>query len=161
AGNQATSYYATGNPSEPNYTALGGADDFGIVDDAQWNCYASDANAPTDLPLPDNTQPGLQSSPFKLGPTNSTCRAAAQAPDNHNSTARPNLFNAINAAGMTWRTYSESMNPGQDFRTDSVADPAVLAQDHVYQPNTIGGNAAVVGDVNLILPMPGGLYKTK
>jgi len=30
AGNQFTSYFATGNPSEPNYTALGGADDFGI-----------------------------------------------------------------------------------------------------------------------------------
>ena len=33
AGNQFTNYYATGNPSEPNYTALGGADDFGITND--------------------------------------------------------------------------------------------------------------------------------
>ena len=59
AGNRVASYYATGNPSEPNYTALGGADDFGIVDDNQWNCDATGANAPQDLPLPTNTQPGL------------------------------------------------------------------------------------------------------
>ena len=38
-----SSYYATGNPSEPNYTALGGADDFGITDDSQWNCDATGA----------------------------------------------------------------------------------------------------------------------
>src|SRR5471030_1986260 len=43
AGNQLTSYYATGNPSEPNYTAIGGADDFGITDDSQWNCDAAGA----------------------------------------------------------------------------------------------------------------------
>ena len=45
ANNQFTSYFATGNPSEPNYTALGGADDFGITDDSQWNCDATGANA--------------------------------------------------------------------------------------------------------------------
>ena len=52
ANNQFTNYFATGNPSEPNYTALGGADDFGITDDNQWNCDATGANAPQDLPLP-------------------------------------------------------------------------------------------------------------
>ena len=154
AGNQATSYYATGNPSEPNYTALGGADDFGIADDSQWNCDATGANAPQDLPLPDNTQPGLASSPFQA-----TCTQAAAV--NHNIVGKPNLFNAISAAGMTWRTYNESMNPGQDIRTDSVADAAVIAQDTVYQPGTVGGNAAVIGNPNLLLPLPAGLYKTK
>lgn len=151
AGNQLTSYYATGNPSEPNYTALGGADDFGITDDSQWNCGATGANAPTDT-LPVNTVAGLASSPF-TSPCSSTV--------NHNIIGRPNLFNALTSAGLQWRTYSESMNPGQDFRTDSVADANVLAQDHVYQPNTMGGNAAVVGNSQLVLPMPAGLYKTK
>src|SRR5471032_1791881 len=84
-GNQAASYYATGNPSEPNYTALGGADDFGIADDSQCNCDATGANAPTDLPLPDNTQPGLASSPFKP-----TCTQTAAV--NHNIVGKPNLF---------------------------------------------------------------------
>src|ERR1019366_5279259 len=154
AGNQATSYYATGNPSEPNYTALGGADDFGIADDSQWNCDATGANAPQDLPLPDNTQAGLGSSPFAA-----TCTQAAAV--NHNIVGKPNLFNAISAAGMTWRTYSESMNPGQDFRTDSVTDATVIAQDNVYQPGTVGGNAAAIGNPNLLLPLPAGLYKTK
>ncbi|WP_431047366.1 phosphoesterase [Roseateles sp. L2-2] len=154
SGNQLTSYYATGNPSEPNYTALGGADDFGITDDSQWNCDATGANAVTDLPLPDKTQPGLASSPFAA-----SCTQTAAV--NHNIVGKPNLFNAITAAGMTWRTYSESMNPGQDFRTDSVADAAVTAVDNVYAPGTLNNNTAAVGNAGLTLPMPAGLYKTK
>ncbi|ANH68222.1 phosphoesterase [Mitsuaria sp. 7] len=154
AGNQLTSYYATGNPSEPNYTALGGADDFGITDDSQWNCDATGANAVQDLPVPDKTQPGLASSPFAA-----SCTQTAAV--NHNIVGKPNLFNAITAAGMTWRTYSESMNPGQDFRTDSVADAAVTAADNVYAPGTINNNTAAVGTSGLTLPMPAGLYKTK
>ena len=154
SGNQLTSYYATGNPSEPNYTALGGADDFGITDDSQWNCDATGANAVQDLPVPDKTQPGLASSPFAA-----SCTQTAAV--NHNIVGKPNLFNAIAAAGMTWRTYSESMNPGQDFRTDSVADAAVTAADNVYAPGTINGNTVAVGTSGLTLPMPAGLYKTK
>jgi hypothetical protein len=157
AGNQATSYYATGNPSEPNYTALGGADDFGIADDNQWNCNATGANAPTDAFLPVNTVPGLASSPFKPTAT-ASCGTSTT---NHNIVGQPNVFNAISAAGMTWRTYNESMNPGQDVRTDSVADAAVIAQDNVYQPGTVGGNAAVIGNPNLLLPLPAQLYRTK
>ena len=153
AGNIANSYFATGNPSEPNYTALGGGDDFGIIDDSQWNCDATGANAVQDLPTPDNSQPGLGASPFTA-----TC---TQNKANHNITGKPNLFNAITAAGMTWRTYSESMNPGQDFRTDSVADPAVFALDNIYPPGTLNGNATALGTPNLQLPLPGGLYKTK
>ena len=154
AGNQFTSYYATGNPSEPNYTALGGGDDFGISDDSQWNCDATGANAPEDLPLPDNTQPGLASSPFKA-----TCTQTAAV--NHNIKNRPNLFNALAARGMTWRTYNESMNPGQDLRTDSVADAGVTANDNVYAPGTTGANATQVGNASLVFQMPAGLYKTK
>jgi hypothetical protein len=154
AGNQLTSYYATGNPSEPNYTALGGADDFGISDDSQWNCDATGANAVQDLPVPDNTQPGLASSPFAT-----TCTQAAAV--NHNITGKPNLFNALTAAGLNWRTYNESTNPGQDLRTDSVTDAAVIAQDNVYAPGTSGGNTTAIGNAQLTLPMPAGLYKTK
>lgn len=152
-GNQFTSYYATGNPSEPNYTALGGGDDFGISDDSQWNCDATGANAVKDLPLPDNTQPGLASSPFKP-----VCAQTAAV--NHNITA-PNLFNTLTSQGLTWRTYSESMNPGQDFRIDSVTDNAVTANDNVYPAGTVGTNTAPLGDPALVLPMPAGLYKTK
>jgi len=154
AGNQLTSYFATGNPSEPNYTALGGADDFGITDDSQWNCDATGANAVQDLPVPDKTQPGLQNSPFAA-----TCTQAVGV--NHNITGKPNLFNALTAAGLTWRTYNESINPGQDYRTDSVADAAVVAPDHVYAPGTLAGNTAQVGTTGLNLPLPAGLYKTK
>jgi hypothetical protein len=158
ANNFVASYYATGNPSEPNYTALGGGDDFGIVDDSQWNCAATGANAPQDTPLPTKTQPGLGSSPFSDPPTGCTTGGA-----NHNIVNKPNLFNAITAAGMSWRTYSESMNPGQDFRTDSVADTAVTALDNVYAPGTLGttNNASQVGTTGLVLPLPAGLYKTK
>ncbi len=154
AGNQFTSYFATGNPSEPNYTALGGADDFGISDDSQWNCDATGANAPQDLPLPTNTQPGLAKSPFAA-----TCTQTVGV--NHNLVNRANLFNALTSNGMSWRTYSESMNPGQDFRTDSVADSAVVATDDVYPPGTLAGNTTTIGNPNLNIPLPAGLYKTK
>ncbi|MEA3149619.1 MAG: hypothetical protein QOD56_558 [Gammaproteobacteria bacterium] len=151
-GNQFTSYFATGNPSEPNYTALGGADDWGITDDNQWNCGATGANAVQDLPVPDKTQPGLASSPFSTACTQAT---------NHNIVGRVNLFNALTSKGMTWRTYAESMNPGQDVRTDSVADGKVTAKDHVYPPGTLGGNASQIGSSTLNLTVPAGLYKTK
>ena len=154
ANNYVSSYYATGQPSEPNYTALGGADDWGITDDSQWNCDATGPNAPQDLPLPTNTQPGLASSPFAA-----TCTQSVGV--NHNIVGRQNVFTAVTAAGMTWRSYSESMNPGQDFRTDSVADSAVIAPDEVYPPGTVNGNTATIGNPNLLLPLPAGLYKTK
>lgn len=121
AGNQLSSYYATGNPSEPNYTALGGADDFGITDDSQWNCDATGANAVQDVE-PTKTQPGLANSPFT-----SPCTQAAAV--NHNITGKPNLFTALTNSGLNWRTYNESTNPGQDLRTDGIADPAVTAKD--------------------------------
>jgi hypothetical protein len=152
--NQFTNYYATGNPSEPNYTALGGADDFGITNDNQWNCNATGANAPQDLPLPTPDQSGLASSPFTA-----TCSDSAGV--NHNILNRPNLFNALTTAGMAWRTYNESTNPGQDFRTDSAPDSAVLGNDHVYAPGTLNGNTTTVGDSNGLIPLPGGTYKTK
>jgi hypothetical protein len=53
------------------------------------------------------------------------------------------------------------MNPGQDARTDSVADPAVVAPDNVYLPGTLNGNTTQVGDSNGLLPLPAGTYKTK
>lgn len=152
-GNQAANYFATGNPSEPNYTALGGGDDFGITDDSQWNCDATGPNAPTDAFIPDNSHPGLASSPFAA-----TCTQHSAV---HNIVGRPNLFTSLSSRGMTWRTYNESMNPGQDPRTDSVTDPGVTAQDYVYPAGTLNGNAASIGDPNLVLPMPAGLYKTK
>jgi hypothetical protein len=107
------------------------------------------------LPLPANTQPGLAKSPFAVPCTNDTSGV------NHNITGHANLFNALTSAGMGWRTYSESTNPGQDLRTDSVADPAITAADHVYAAGTLNGNTAAIGDPNLVLPFPAGLYKTK
>jgi hypothetical protein len=104
--------------------------------------------------VPDNTQPGLASSPFAAA-----CTQASAV--YHNIVGKPNLFNALTAAGMSWRSYSESMNPGQDFRTDSVADAAVIAQDNVYAPGTLSNNATAVGTPGLNLPLPAGLYKTK
>ena len=154
ANNQFTSYFATGNPSEPNYTALGGADDFGITDDSQWNCDATGANAVQDLPTPDKSTPGNARSTFAA-----TCSQSSGV--NHNIVGHPNLFNALTANGMSWRTYSESMNPGQDVRADSVADAAVLAHDDIYPPGTVAGNATQIGNTALLLPMAAGLYKTK
>jgi tRNA (Thr-GGU) A37 N-methylase len=53
ANNQFVSYFATGNPSEPNRIAMTAGDVFGITDDSAWNCMPVDdtADAPED-PLP-------------------------------------------------------------------------------------------------------------
>jgi len=149
-GNQFTSYFATGNPSEPNYTALGGADDWGLTDDNQWNCGATGANAVQDTVIPTNAVAGLANSPF----TNPCAQST-----NHNIVGRANLFNALTANGLSWRTYSESMNPGQDFRTDSIGDTSITVPDHLY--NGTLPNGASAGDANLKLPLPAQLYRTK
>jgi hypothetical protein len=137
---QFTSYYATGNPSEPNRVAVSAADDFGITDDSAWNCVPSGdtANLPED-PLP----PGM-------GPcTNAT---------NHNIKNKPNLYTALAKGGLSWRIYSESQNPNRDWRQSSTANSTILAPDHVYAPDSpLGG----VGNPNLMVTMPGSLYATK
>ena len=168
--NQLTTYYATGNPSEPNYTALGGGDDFGISDDNWFGCGATGANAPTDVAFAGGTASDGQPMPAAgaLPPTDSAHLAgfsttagaacsttpAVGSGTNHN-VAGDNLFTLIAKAGLTARTYSESMNPGQDVRSDSVADAAVA--DTYSQTDTDG--ATVTGTANFALI--GGLYKVK
>ncbi len=48
---------------------------------------------------------------------------------------------------MTWRIYSESMNPGRDWRLNGASDTTIVAPDHVYPANSpVGaiGNAGAV-----------------
>jgi hypothetical protein len=140
SGNQFTSYFSTGNPSEPNRIAMAAGDDFGITDDAPWNCVpAGDAADVPEDPLPAGMAPCTN-------------------PTNHNIKNKPNLFSAMSEAGMTWRVYSESMNPGRDWRLDSAADDTVLAADHVYSADSPVGAIGIPG---LMLPMPARLYATK
>jgi hypothetical protein len=154
ANNQFTTYYSTGNPSEPNYTALGGGDDWGIVDDNWWGCASA---APTDVafaggtssdgqPLVTTTALPTQDTNHLTGLGGASCNVGGSAV--HNISA-PSIFNLISQAGMTWRTYSESMNPGQDPRSDSLTDPAI--SDTYTGPGTAGGPFVVPAD----------LYKTK
>jgi hypothetical protein len=160
--NQATTYYSTGNPSEPNYTALGGADDWGITDDNWWGC-GMNASALTDVAFAggkaSDGQP-LVSTPAVPANTNgdlsgyggTSCNVGATAA--HNITA-PSLFTLLSNAGLSWRTYSESMNPGQDPRTDSVTDAAVAAGYPGY------ANTATAGITSAVMQLPAALYKTK
>ena len=140
AGNQFASYFATGNPSEPNRVALAAGDDFGIADDAPWNCVppGDTADLPED-PLPEGMAPCTN-------------------PTNHNLKNKANLFTAMSAAGMIWRIYSESMNPGRDWRLDSVADDSILAPDRVYPADS---PVRAIGTPGLMLRMPARLYATK
>jgi hypothetical protein len=140
AGNQLTSYYSTANPSEPNYTALAAADDFGITDDANWNC------------IPDGDKADLPEDPVPAGMSPCT------NPTNHNIKNRANLFTALSGSGMTWRVYSESMNPGRDWRLRSIADPKLIARDNVYPASSPIG---AIGNAHLMLPVPDALYATK
>ncbi len=96
--NQLTTYYSTGNPSEPNYTALGGGDDFGVTDDNWFGCGAAGADALQDVafaggtasdgqPLPATTAlPPLDSSHlagYSTTPGN-TCSTSPTGGTNHN-----------------------------------------------------------------------------
>src|SRR5581483_11335613 len=115
------------NPSEPNRVAVAAGDDFGIVDDNPWNCVPIGDTAD----LPDDALPAGM--------------APCTNPTNHNIKGKPNLLSALTAAGMSWRVYSESMNPGRDWRLDSVGDRAILAPDHVYPADSPVGAIGTPG----------------
>jgi hypothetical protein len=162
--NQLTTYYSTGNPSEPNYTALGGGDDFGIADDNWFGCASTGANAPTDVAFAGGTasdgQPLVATG--ALPPQDGThlagfvaCSATPATITTAHNAPGDNLFTLVAKAGLTVRTYSESMNPGQDVRSDSVADAAVTA---TYSDTAVDGTA-VTGTPNYAVV--GGLYKVK
>ncbi len=85
-------------------------------------------------------------------------RAPCVNPTNHNLKHRANLFTAMTAAGMSWRMYSESMNPGRDWRLNGAADPTLVADDHVYPADSPVG---AIGTKGLRLPFPASLYMTK
>jgi len=166
---QLTTYYSTGNPSEPNYTALGGADDWGITDDNWFGCGAFGANAPQDVAFTGGTasdgQPLVATG--ALPPTDSShlagysatagaaCSTSPTTGTNHNAQG-DNLFTLISKAGLTIRTYSESMNPGQDPRADSVADPAVV--DTYNETDPVDGST-VTGTPNFAVI--NALYRVK
>ncbi len=162
--NQLTTYYSTGVPSEPNYTALGGGDDWGIVDDNWFGCGAVGANVPKDVAFAGGTasdgQPLVatgalppQDAAHLAGFALPACSTAPSG-TNHNVPG-DNLFTLLSKAGLTARTYSESMNPGQDVRSDSVADAAVA--DTYNETSTDG--TTVTGTANFALV--GGMYKVK
>jgi hypothetical protein len=166
--NQLATYYSTGNPSEPNYTALGGGDDWGITDDNWFGCGAQGANAPTDVAFAGGTASDGQPLPATgaLPPLDSThlagfsatagaaCSTSPTSGTNHNAQG-DNLFTLVSKAGLTIRTYSESMNPGQDPRSDSIADPAVV---DTYNETAVDGTA-ITGTPNFAVV--NGLYKVK
>ena len=200
--NQLTTYYSTGNPSEPNYTALGGADDWGITDDNWFGCGAVGANAPTDVafaggtasdgqPLPATAKvptasfyPQLANAGYTYGLTpvggtattktvvysdaslnagfsttaGASCSTApnpASPGTNHNAPG-DNLFTLMSKAGLTIRTYSESMNPGLDPRADSQAQKVAKA---FTGTDLVGSNGTIADSQPYQLNQ--GLYKVK
>ena len=70
-------YFSTGDPSEPNYLALGGADDWGQTGDEAF-------------------LPAVQG-------------------------VKPNLWNAIDAAGLTWHVYEGSLWPSPAGTQQNIA----------------------------------------
>ncbi|WP_133649334.1 alkaline phosphatase family protein [Paraburkholderia flava] len=155
ANNQFTTYYSTGNPSEPNYVALSSGDDWGIVDDSWWGCGSP---TPTDSAfaggIASDGQPLVATGalPPQDGhhlPDFGSASCAVGASASHNILQQPTIFNLLSQAGMTWRTYNESINPGQDPRTDGIADAAV---SDIYKGP--GGNGTA-------FPVPDGLFKTE
>lgn len=140
-GNQFTSYYSTGNPSEPNRLAVVAADDFGITDDSAYNCIPTGTSAVN----------GTEDTPSAGTPacTNAT---------NHNIKNKPTLLTALSAGGMQWRVYSESLYPGADWRRDSVANTAIVAPDNLY---TADDPTGAIGTPGLMVRYAGALYAAK
>jgi hypothetical protein len=140
-GNQFTSYYSTGNPSEPNRLAVVAADDFGITDDSAFNCFPAGTDAAN----------GLEDIPSAGTPacTNAT---------NHNIKNKPTLLTALSASGMQWRVYSESLYPGADWRRDSKANTAIVAPDNLY---TTDDPVGAIGNKDLMVRYAGALYAAK
>jgi len=182
--NQLKTYYSTGNPSEPNYTALGGGDDFGIHDDNWFGCGAVPGSAYEikDVAFAGGTASDGQTMPVqdKLPPVigatstssasrsgyvkdDATCGDTPTGGTVHNIPG-DNLFTLISKTGRTIRTYSESMNPGQDVRADSIGDKNVVAtydSSKLKDATRLDGSAppALVGSADF--PAQGGLYKVK
>jgi len=173
--NQLSTYYSTGNPSEPNYTALGGGDDFGIHDDNWFGCGAV---APYDIkdvafaggtasdgqPLPaQGDRPPTNTRAGWSGTAGATCSDTPTGGTVHNVPG-DNLFTLMSRTGRTIRTYSESMNPGQDVRGDSIADAGVTATydtSRLKGVTNLDGSAipTLVGTPNFAVV--NGLYKVK
>jgi hypothetical protein len=141
-GNQITSYFANGNPSEPNRIGVSSGDDWGVTDDSAWNCVPAGDTADA---VEDTLPPGF--SPCTTNPTNHNLK-------------KPNLFSAMTHKGMTWRVYSESENPGRDFRQNGATDASITAPDHLYDQNA-PGVVAGIGTPGLQLTFSGSLYATK
>ncbi len=174
--NQLKTYYSTGNPSEPNYTALGGGDDFGITDDNWFGCGAvapydikdvafagGTASDGQTMPAQDKLPPANSNARSHYQPTDLTCGDAPTGGTVHNVPGS-NLFTAMSKAGLTIRTYSESMNPGQDVRADSILDNKVTAtydSSKLKGATRLDGSAppTLVGSANFAAQ--GGLYKVK
>jgi Phosphoesterase family len=107
-GNLLYNYFATGNPSEPNYLALGGADDWGQNNDEA-------------LPYPAVT--GVQA----------------------------NLWNSIDAAGLSWHVYEGSVFPSPAGTTANVGASSALAAtgglwfDNPAESSIVGVDGATYG----------------
>ncbi|HEY4370153.1 MAG TPA: alkaline phosphatase family protein [Steroidobacteraceae bacterium] len=141
AGAEFTSYYSTGNPSEPNRLAVGAGDDFGVTDDSGWNCRpAGDTVHAVEEPLP-------------VGMSDNCVNDT-----NHNIKNHPDLMSSLNSAGMSWRIYSESQTPGRDWRQSNVSDSSIVAPDNIYTADTPVG---AIGNPNLQVSMASSLYATK
>ncbi len=175
--NQLSTYYSTGNPSEPNYSALGGGDDFGITDDNWFGCGVV-SNGPykiTDVEFKGGTASDGQPLPAQanLPPPNSATRAGYSTNEGDACSDKPstgtvhnipgdNLFTLMSKTGRTIRTYSESMNPGQDVRADSIADSKVAATYDAAKlgvTNLDGSTPSLKGSENYAVG--NGLYKVK
>ncbi|MFC0400206.1 alkaline phosphatase family protein [Paraburkholderia rhizosphaerae] len=111
-GNRATNYYSTGQPSQPNYMALGAADDFGVTDDSSWWC----------MPTGDTRDAPTDGIPAGQSPCNKSTV--------HNIKNARNMFTTLRNASLTWRVYNESMTPGQDARVNSSSDSTQIAADN-------------------------------
>jgi hypothetical protein len=109
AGNLLYNYFSTGDPSEPNYLAVGGADDWGQTSDEG-------------IPYP-----------------------AVQG-------VKPNLWNAIDATGLTWHVYEGSLWPSPAGTQQNISGATTWNQatgglwfDNPAESSIVGADGSTYG----------------
>jgi phospholipase C len=104
----ASQFYAERHPSEPNYVALVGGDTFGIADDDAFYC-----------------RPGLA----QFG-----CAKSSRAGYVDHTVAKPNLASQLDAHGISWKGYFESIpEPGSGaYRWPSTQHPISGQPEGLY-----------------------------
>jgi len=145
--NSATNYYGITHVSQPNYIALMGGDQHGIVDDDPWYCQADGTPLPRAKAIvagkPDDTD------------MSSKChkdRSPKQYPDHH--FPGDSLLGQFSTAHISWSIYSQSMptDPDGTPRPEIAVSPSKITNPDLFSLYAAKHNPSVNYDATRTAP---------